>query len=131
MDALKELVGTWHNLYGVDNNFFKLGKKVYEANEDESDGYRSYLGSIKLSDKKSLIFFKQPIAKVKIVEVNGNPFDGYHFVDSSGHIWLEIGTDGNDDYYPWFVFKWNPKEHTKHKVCSTCKGTGRGYNESK
>lgn len=106
MDALKELVGTKHGFYGVDNNFFKLGKKVYEAIEDPDDDYRSYLGSIEASDRKDLIFFKQPVAKVEVIVSVG----GYRLVDDSGHIWLDIGTDYSDDYYPCFFFTYYPKQ---------------------
>lgn len=109
MDALKELVGTTHGLYGVDGNFFKLGKKVFEAKEDESDGYRSYLDSVEVSNKEGLIFFKRQVAKVEIVKFDTNSFNGYLLRDSSGHVWLEIGTDNCDDYYPYFVFTWHPK----------------------
>jgi hypothetical protein len=35
--------------YGVDSNRFKLGSKVYEAIEDEGDGYRSSLNDINLA----------------------------------------------------------------------------------
>jgi hypothetical protein len=105
----KELVGKEVGFYGVDNETFKVDEHVFQAIEDPDDGYRSYLGSIKLKSSDGLNFFRQPIARVKIVGTLNDNFDGYKFVDvNNGHIWLEIGTDHNDDYYPYFVFSYKP-----------------------
>lgn len=29
-------------------------------------------------------------------------------IDRSGQVWLRLGTDYSDDYYPCFVFEYNP-----------------------
>jgi hypothetical protein len=115
-DALKKLAdaGEWHRLYGSDSCMFKLDETIYEAEEDESDGYRSYLGSIEVRPDASAIFFANPVAVVKVVEVNNgsnnyDDVDGYHVVDADGHVWLQIGTSNTDDYYPCFRFVWSPK----------------------
>ncbi len=35
---------------------------------------------------------------------------GYRLVDvTDGHVWLEFGTYNTEDYYPYFVFRHNPK----------------------
>ena len=35
---------------------------------------------------------------------------GYRLIDQAdGHVWLEFGTYNYDDYYPYFVFRHNPK----------------------
>lgn len=105
--------------YGVDNNRFKLEGFVFEAKEDESDGYRSFLGSIKINPEEQsdrLIFFSQPIASIEIKwydsgKCPGMPdFKGYQFEDyEDGHVWLRIGTDNINDYYPCFHFEYLPK----------------------
>jgi hypothetical protein len=119
-DSLKGLAraGTILPFYGIDNLRFKLAEQVFEAIEDESDGYRSYLESIKVVRNPEDIFRDQPIALVRVVEAeidldeeDGYPFRfrGYNLVDPTGHIWLQIGTSSTDAYYPSFRFLYNPK----------------------
>lgn len=97
--------------YGVCENCYKLGDTVWEAIEDPSDGYRSYLASIEYkNDGHNLTFFPDPIATVVIHQENNEVFDGYEFVDvEDGHIWLEVGTNRHNDYYPSFYFAYHPK----------------------
>lgn len=103
------LVGQEFPFFGVDNNTFKLGDTVYEAVEDESDGYRSMLEDVKVKDHEGLIFFGQPVATVRLVSDDGE-FDGYRLVDvADGHVWLRFGTDAADDYYPMFTFEYAAK----------------------
>jgi len=101
--------GRYYNFYGVDGNRFKIGSEVFEAIEDECDGYRSYLGSIEVKDK-SEIFFKTAIARVTVTEEDYDGFRGYCFTDATGHCWLKIGTNEMYDYYPCFVFHYEPKQ---------------------
>lgn len=100
---------TYMPFYGVDMNRFKLFDFVFEAVENEDDGYRSFLDSVEVADPAGCIFFGEPITFVivrRVREVNG--FDGYDLVDSSGHTWLRLGTDCRDEYYPCFTFSYNP-----------------------
>lgn len=102
--------------YGVDGNLFKLGKDVFEAVEDPSDGYRSCMEEVKgpivveLMEKKP-IFFKTYVDTVSIRPVDDGSFDGFELVstDGNGHVWLRFGTDSCDDYYPCFTFTYTPK----------------------
>lgn len=104
------LIGNELPFYGVDNNCFKLGDRVFEAVEDESDGYRSYLGSVEVRDPSGLIFFRTPLASVRVVEVDDNYAEEYQLVDDGGHVWLRFGTNNCDDYYPYFVFEYQPRK---------------------
>jgi hypothetical protein len=115
MKSWENFIGKEISFYGCDNHTFKIGDEtgtyVFEALEDESDGYRSYLGSVQLHDKqlKSLIFFQTPIATIKIIDnTNDRVKEVYQFVDVDpahhNHVWLEFGTDNADDYYPIFTF---------------------------
>lgn len=109
----EKAVGEVFGFYGIDGNTFKLGGHVFEAVEDENDGYRSMLGEVATRDNPSgLIFFKRSIAKVKVVETNNShEFVGYELVDvEDGHVWLRLGTDEYDDYYPCFIFSYQPKK---------------------
>lgn len=108
------------NFYGVCDHCFKLDDLVWEAEEDEDDGYRSYMGSVTVA-KGNRIFFQSPIARVRVVRQNREEnvpwtkdgeysFDGWALVDAAdGHKWLVFGTTNNDDYYPWFTFEYSPK----------------------
>lgn len=109
-DALYDLVDTTREFYGVDWNQFKLGDKVFEAKEDPSDGYRSYLGSIEVVNSDGT-FFKTSLDQVKVIEKDTGYFKGYELVSmKDGHVWLKVGTNNNDDYYPYFVFNYSPRE---------------------
>lgn len=95
--------------YGVDGNRFKLGANVYEAIEDESDGYRSMLQEIKSVEQQPQdVFFERRLDTVKMIEDSDG--HGYKVVSvKDGHIWLVMGTDNYDDYYPYFVFNYTPR----------------------
>ena len=78
---------------------------MWQAVEDECDGYRSCLGCIQVADSDTPLF-NAPIAKVR-VEDSG---DVYKLVDvTDGHVWLTVGTDNAYDYYPSFVFDYEPR----------------------
>lgn len=100
------------NFYGVDNYYFKIDKYIFEVIEDPDDGYRSYLGDIRLADNtKDLIFFKTSIAKVKIIKVKNDDFNGYELYDDTHkHTWLKFGTIEFDHYYPNFIFYYQTLE---------------------
>jgi hypothetical protein len=114
---------------------------VLEAVEDPSDGYRSYFGCFRTSSVDK-IFFREPIARV-LLEEGGlsnrtyfsnrwnddgteNPpsdedlremssnFNGWVLRDTeTGHVWLTVGTDHGDDYYPCFTFSYEPDPSRK------------------
>jgi len=104
-----------YGFYGVDNNCFRLsfGGEIItlEAEEDEDDGYRSYLRCINVSNSKGLIFFSKPIAFVKIVVTDSYSYTGFEFRDlTDDHVWLRVGTDEYDETFPYFVFDYSPKK---------------------
>lgn len=112
-----------YDFYGVDDTRFGIGTRgslictVFEAIDDRSDGYRSYLETIEVSHK-NVILFHRPIAVVRIekVEHSNNEtatsydFCGYNLIDiSDGHTWLSVGTDYSNDCYPRFIFSYYPR----------------------
>ena len=116
----EELLGRTVAFYGVDANCFKIavdGKiYIFEAVEDEQDGYRSCLGCFELVDgtQENLVFYEAPMAFVVIDEETEGMIYGYTFVDvETGHKWLQIGTDESDSYYPAFVFDYVPDKSKK------------------
>jgi hypothetical protein len=103
------------DFYGMDNNFFKLDDQIYQAIENESDGYRSYLGEIKpISDEEAdsnFIFFQNAVDRVTIVDVSNETFHGYEIVAiEDKHTWVRVGTDNVDDYYPMCIIWYHPRE---------------------
>lgn len=101
------------NFYGVDGNRFKLGRVVFEAIEDPEDGYRSCLDKVAIcTDDKEIIFNEVPLTQVVLKHYSASAFDGYILVDAIGHVWLKIGTDSSDGYYPFFVFEYKPSSFT-------------------
>lgn len=105
--------------FGADDaaHEFKLDGIVFKVLEDPNDGYRSMLGVIEYGKQSDSIFFRKPLAKVRIETYEERYVDhsagdqGYQLVDiEDGHVWLEFGTDNTDDYYPYFVFRHTPKE---------------------
>lgn len=110
IDAFEKLAGTEQDFYGVDNTHFRLGDTVWNAVEDENDGYRSYLGSIVETKPDNLVFPRSPLARVRVDEYDSDAENGFRLVDvADGHCWLRVGTDNTDDYYPSFVFDYAPK----------------------
>ena len=116
------LVGATVDYYGADAGVheFKIDGVVFKVIEDPDDGYRSHLGTIEYSDESEGIFFRAPIAQVKIETYDGPDNDpaawgsqvnhGYQLIDTAdGHVWLEFGTHNYDDYYPCFIFRHHPK----------------------
>lgn len=127
--ALQSLVGE-HMLDGVDESTiqvkmwewsdgmedanvirFRLDGKVYTAVEDPSDGYRSMMKSLFVSEDT----MKNTFPPVKVV---GRYRDTYDYGGTSeilelidaanGKVVLTVGTENSDDYYPWFKAEWRP-----------------------
>lgn len=110
LNEFQKVIGKKRRFYGMDNECFKLGNQVFEAMEDEEDGYRSYLGSVEVRDPKDLIFFRTPLATVTVEEWSDCHSEGINLVDiTDGHVWLSFGTDYLDGYYPCFFMRYQPR----------------------
>ena len=119
MKKIEDLVGKTFNFYGVNCNCFKLNGTVWEAIEDEEDGWRSSLDSV-VESTDNLIFPQKRLARVTLEGCTDNDsghkfcdntFEGWQLKDvKDGHIWLRFGTDHCDYWYPYFVFDYQPKE---------------------
>ena len=105
---------------GVCANCFKLvteegDERVFEALEDEQDGYRSSLAEVReVTDPvqlSALTFSPSPYATVIGSHYSGDDFEGIMLVDETDdHVWLQIGTEKLDDYYPCFIFSYAAKD---------------------
>ena len=109
--TLEQFVGE-HELGGVDMSgsgdangvVFVVDGVSYQALEDESDGYRSMLGELKVVDApvKNVFQAVRCVGKMRgeILELTDA---------QSGKTVLELGTDDSDDYYPSFVCNFTPE----------------------
>lgn len=119
------LIGAEVEYYGADEAAltFKIDGVVFKVLEDPDDGYRSYLKTVDYTDDNDSIFFRSPLALVRIETYDDKGADdgadqymnlanqGYRLVDAiDGHVWLKFGTHNYDDYYPMFVFRHSPKK---------------------
>ena len=90
---------------------FRLDGKVYTAVEDPSDGYRSSMDKIFVSDDEIANSFPpcKVLARMKgRTEYSNN--ETLECIDCiTGKIVLEVGTDNYDDYYPSFVSNFHPE----------------------
>lgn len=104
------LVGQQAKLYlhKPDANCFQLGSVTFECIEDENDGYRSMMEEVKIKDTSASTGKNKFLALVTIGKEDGESSDIYKLTDDNGHVWLKFGTDHTDDYYPCFVFRWQP-----------------------
>jgi len=113
MRMFNSLVGHEYDFYGVDNHAFCIGidgkRMAFQALEDENDGYRSYFDSFRIVMDGN-IFFATPIAHVKLAKLQKLTFEGWQLIDVvDGYQWLSVGTDHTDNYYPHFMFSYQPK----------------------
>ena len=112
-DTFVSMANGEYDFYGIDHNAIKLNDMIFEILEDPNDGYRSYLGAVRIADGDTqYTFFRIPIAKVRIKPIeDDNDFTGYYIIDiKDKHMWGRIGTYYVDDYYPSFACNYYPKE---------------------
>lgn len=119
-DHFLNLLGAEVEYYGADSgdNTFNIDGVVFKVLEDPDDGYRSYLNTVDYTNEHNSIFFKSPLALVRIEtydiredsEYLSQANQGYQLVDiADDHVWLRFGTHNYDDYYPMFIFNHYPK----------------------
>lgn len=98
--------------FGSEEDFIKLDHLIWRVVCDPDDGYRSYCSEVeRLANERYANvgpFSATPLAEVMIIE--SGPLDGFSLVDADGHVWLDFGTDNQDDYYPSYTFHWTPRE---------------------
>lgn len=87
---------------------FELDGQVFEAVENPSDGYRSYMDKLVISNKS--IRNRIPEMQVVCVYRDGSDNDLLDFIDcKNGKIFLTVGTKHVNNYYPVCVFEYNPE----------------------
>lgn len=121
---METLIGIDLDFYGAESQAFKVDGVVFEVLEDPEDGYRSCLGGVLARSEKGYNFYKKPFATVRLEKFEYEPegkdryeedrAHGYRLIDANdGHVWLTFGTKWYNDYYPLFIFDYEPKESVK------------------
>lgn len=98
---------------------FVLDGVAYTAQEDPSDGYRSYLGELYVGGECANRFDAVRVSARTVTSRTTTTANGYSWttvvdllelVDvETGKVVLEVGTDNSDDYYPSFVASFMPE----------------------
>ena len=87
---------------------FKFDNIVWKVMPDEYDGHRSCLDYVTYGNEKELIT-QDNLAIVKVEKDDNDTFEGYILKDiNADHVWLRIGTNYEDNYYPFIVFRHFP-----------------------
>lgn len=103
---------------------FILDEVTYEAVEDPSDGYRSYMNELRTTDEKVRYTFPPVDVLCSMSEEEGD--EVLCFRDTgNGKTILEVGTKNTNDYYPFCAFEWTPEnmvcnENEGEKIEMTC-----------
>jgi len=95
----------------------QLGSVIFEVIEDEDDGFRSSMEEVRIITREA----KKDIFLAEIVICSES--DGTHSLRdiNDDHIWLNFGTDNSDNYYPSFIFSWNPKKMPEYELINLIK----------
>lgn len=128
-DEFERFIGVEFDFHGAQGDSVRLNDCVYEFLADPDDGYRSHLGAVRCSPASSHTgYFHKSIAKIILIstdreeswpgewtppekeEYHDGPFHGYYLIDADDyHVWVQIGTEYHDSYYPMFITRYNPK----------------------
>ncbi len=128
-DEYMKLVGCEFDFHGAQDSLVRLNDIVYEFLEDPDDGYRSHLGAVRITPASEHTgFFPNPIARVILISTDNKgswpdewtpppedpyhdgPFSGFYLIDADDyHVWVKIGTEYGDSYYPCMVTHYCPK----------------------
>ena len=125
VDEFTGTVKTWgDNFEDCSAIRFKLDGIVYVAIEDPDDGYRSYLGELKIDEVDT----KNPFTGVEVLASHrdqnsyGEVSDIIDFLDTTtGRVVLSVGTGNTDDYYPYFVAYFDPTAMSINNVTEEIK----------
>lgn len=103
---------------GID---FSLDGIIYMAFENPDDGYRSYLGALLAFKGEAYSLgwknYEYVRRKVTCVYRDKSEYGVAELLDiidvETGKLWVSVGTDNSDDYYPFFVGRITPIERDK------------------
>lgn len=109
--CVTKLTGSWRGDEDADRCSFVLDGKTYTATEDPDDGYRSHMGSLVVGGVEvGNRFPPQRVVCTYETAYGGYSSDLLVIRDAAtGKEVLVVGTQNNDDYYPWYMAEWSPQ----------------------
>lgn len=109
VDFSNEDVRIWKEHYSICQVLrFRLDGVVYMAIEDPEDGYRSCMKDLVVAPEAVM---KNVFSPVRVIGrcTEGDVNDILNLFDAvTKELVLEVGTEGTDDYYPFFVAAFHP-----------------------
>ncbi len=120
LDCAAIIITNPFNSDGSGIAFFMDGM-AYLALEDLNDGYRSDMGAILTGaataysmGAENYELINRPVTCRHLQQRGGKGCDILEIIDKeTDHVWLRVGTENTDDYYPYFVGTWNPMPPAK------------------
>ena len=119
VDFSNEQVKTWGDEFEACQVMrFRLDGNVYVAVEDPSDGYRSCMNELTVSEDATMKNVFEPVKVIgrhreESTYSSSSTDDVLELIDAdSGNVVLEVGTENTDDYYPCFVAAFHPEAMT-------------------
>ena len=87
---------------------FELDGVTYGAVEDPSDGYRSSMAELRVYEGRPAHTF-DPV-DCQVVYRSEQRYESCDLIEviANGHVVLSVGTGNTNDYYPYFVARWDP-----------------------
>ena len=87
---------------------FELDGVTYGAVEDPNDGYRSSMAELRVYEGRPAHTFDPVDCQVVYRSEQGYESCDLIEVIANGHVVLSVGTGNTNDYYPYFVARWDP-----------------------
>lgn len=117
VDFSDEQVKTWGDEFEACQVMrFRLDGTVYVAVEDPSDGHRSCMNDLTVSEDATMKNVFEPVNVIGRHRDAGDyeeTADVLELIDTgTGKIVLEVGTEKTDDYYPYFIAAFHPEAMT-------------------
>jgi hypothetical protein len=85
----------------------RLNGVTYEFSEDPNDGYRSMLGGVRVVTDP-VVPFEPVIVSIEHIDNASTKMLVLRRALGKRNEICRVGTDNYDDYYPCFVFDWQP-----------------------
>jgi len=87
---------------------FELDGVTYGAVEDPSDGYRSSMAELRVYEGRPAHTF-DPV-DCQVVCRSEQRYESCDLIEviANGHVVLSVGNGNTNDYYPYFVARWDP-----------------------
>lgn len=121
--ATEERTDYWGDKEQINIMRFVLDDVTYKAYEGPSDGWRSTLRELVVTDEKITNNFEPQIVCGKMRADDGewhtknNVLDLYDSI--TNEVVLSVGTANTDDWYPMCIMSWHPQNLASNKTATS------------